>query len=388
MKDLLLGLEAEGHQALACYGRDVAGLKSTAKKISSSWEVYLHAAMTRLSGWTGKFSPMATRECIAQIKAFKPDVVHLHELHGYFINYSEIIDYLKSSGIPVLWTFHCEFMYTGKCGYAYECENWLTECGNCPQLSVYPSSLVFDRTREMFNQKKEIFRGFDRLKIITPSAWLADRVRQSFLSEKQVGVIYNGIDVDDLFKPQLTTSLRDKLGIKTKHVIVSIAPDIMSERKGGQWVIDLAARCIKNDVTFVMVGAENPLDVSAPNVLVLPRVSDKRELAKYYSLGDFFLLTSKKETFSLVCAESLACGTPVIGFEAGAPTEVAPSGYGLFVEYGNLDKLQDGILNALRDRNSFKTATECAAYAANMFSKRKMVQFYLAEYNSLYRARK
>src|SRR5690606_14818824 len=114
VRDLVSGLQAAGHQALACYGRDVDGLESTAIKISSQWEVRVHAGMTRLTGWTGKFSPVATRRCIDQIKEFKPDVVHLHELHGYYVNYGEIINYLKRNDIPVLWTFHCEFMYTGK----------------------------------------------------------------------------------------------------------------------------------------------------------------------------------------------------------------------------------------------------------------------------------
>ncbi|WP_197457445.1 glycosyltransferase [Crenobacter luteus] len=383
VKDLQFGLEAKGHQVLVCFGREVAGLKSAAIRIAPKWEVYAHAALTRLTGWTGNFSPVATRKCIEYIEAFKPDVVHLHELHGYFINYRVLIEYLKRKGMPVVWTFHCEFMYTGKCGYSYDCERWKAECGNCPQVTSYPASLYFDKTHEMLQQKKKMFTDFDRLKIIAPSKWLADRVRQSLLNSKDIGVIYNGIDVENTFTPQPTEALRKELGIKTKHVLVSIAPDLMSERKGGKWILQLAARLVQDDVTLVMVGVDNPEVVSAPNTIVLPRLGDKQELAKYYSLGDFFLLTSKKETFSLVCAESLACGTPIIGFDAGAPTEVAPPGYGLFVEYGNLDQLQAAVLDALHRRIKFRSGPECTDYAFGMFGKKKMVQSYIAEYEEL-----
>lgn len=383
VKDLKIGLEGLGHQVLACYGRNVGSLKSSGIRVASSIEVNGHGILTRLTGMTGNFSPFATKKMLDIINAYRPDVVHLHELHGYYINWPAVVDYLKLKRIPTLWTFHCEFMYTGKCGYAYNCDQWESQCVRCPQLRDYPASLLFDRTREMFNDKKKILTNFDLLKIVTPSTWLADRVRRSFLKEKPISVIYNGIDTTNTFRPVNTSDLREKLGIKTRHVLVSIAPDLMSERKGGKWILDLAARLTNDDVTLVMVGVDDPSTVSLPNVIAVPRVGDKHLLAKYYSLGDYFLLTSKKETFSLVCAESLACGTPIIGFDAGAPTEVAPPGYGLFVEYGDIDGLYKSIKVSLQDRTGFKSREECAAYASRYFDKRKMVSAYEETYKSL-----
>lgn len=383
VKDLETGLIAHGHATLVCYGRNVGALTSDAIRIASTFEVYAHAALTRVTGKTGGYSPLATRKLLDQITAFRPDVVHLHELHGYYINIGAVISYLKEHRIPTLWTFHCEFMYTGKCGYAYECEQWKTECVQCPQVREYPESWLLDRTNDMFKAKREWFKGFALLKIITPSHWLADRVRQSFLGEKDIGVIYNGIDTEKVFTPKDSSLLRQQLGINTRHVVVTIGPDLMSERKGGRWVLEVAARLAAEDITFVMVGVTEPGKIDAPNVIALPRVNDQELLAQYYSLGDFFLLTSKKETFSLVCAESLACGTPIIGFDSGAPTEVAAPGYGHFVDFADLDALSGALLTSLLDPSSFHSGDECAHYARSSFGKVTMIGAHLEAYREL-----
>ena len=381
--DLKNGLEAHGHTVLTCYGRDVGLLKSDAVKISSSLEVYGHAALTRITGLTGCFSPFATRKMIELIDKFKPDVVHLHELHGYFININGIVNHLKKKKIPTVWTFHCEFMYTGKCGYSYDCEQWKTECVQCPQLRDYPTSWVFDRTTVMFNEKKQLFKDFDSMQIVTPSHWLADRVRQSFLKNKPINVIYNGIDVERTFVPRDVEDLRKKLNIRSKYVIVTIAPDLMSDRKGGNWVLEVAKTLVSTDITFVMVGVEKPEEILMSNVIAIPRVNDKNLLAQYYSMGDYFLLTSKKETFSLVCAESLACGTPIIGFNSGAPTEVAPAGYGYFVDYGNVEQLSIAIISCLNNPSTFKSRQQCSFYAQSNFSKKTMIDAHIELYSAI-----
>lgn len=383
VKDLKNGLEAKGHDVLACYGRDVANLKSDAIRISSSVEVYGHVVGTRITGLTGGFSPFATRKMIDLIDEFSPDVVHLHELHGYYINIDAVVNHLKRRKIPTVWTFHCEFMYTGKCGYANECEQWKTECVQCPQLSEYPKSWLFDRTKSMFNDKRKLFENFDLLRIVTPSNWLANRVKQSFLKDKTIDVIYNGIDATNIFVPCDKTALREKLQIRSRHVIVSIGPDLMSDRKGGRWVLDVAKTLVAEDITFVMVGVENLNDIAMANVIAIPKISDQNLLAQYYSMGDYFLLTSKKETFSLVCAESLACGTPIIGFDSGAPVEVAPSGYGYFVEYGDVEQLSSAILSSLHDPSSFHSSKDCSLYAQRNFGKETMINTYMQMYSDI-----
>jgi putative colanic acid biosynthesis glycosyltransferase len=383
VESLKIMLEVRGHSVQACYGRTVKNQHSGGIRISNDLEVLAHVGLTRLTGFTGSYSPVATRSLMDVIEDFNPDVVHLHELHGYYINYPVIVKFLKERKIPTVWTFHCEFMYTGKCGYAYDCEQWRTECVRCPQVHEYPVSWLFDRTNFMFNQKKSLLEEFRSLRIVTPSEWLADRVRKSFLSNNKIEVVYNGVDTGNIFTPSDSASLKDRLGIKTKYVVLSVAPDLMSERKGGRWILEVAKRLCKKDITFVMVGVDIPNEISMSNVIALSRITDQKELAQYYSMADVLLLTSQKETFSLVCAESLACGTPIIGFEAGAPGEVAPAGYGYFVPYGDIDSLCNSMIENFEGVHLFVSGENCRDYARANFGLEVMISKYENIYSEM-----
>lgn len=369
-----------GHQARVLFGRGESVNNDVALRIAPVWEVYFHAFMTRLTGLVGVFSYFATRRMINEIKRFRPDVVHLHELHGYYVNYSKVVRFLKSSNIPVVWTFHCEFAYTGKCGYAYDCEKWKTECSSCPQIEEYPSSFYFDFTRHMFNKKKQDFEGFKNLTVVTPSKWLARRVKESFLSDFDMCVIYNGIETESTFYPRAFEHLVVKYGLLQKKIVLSVAPNLMDERKGGKWILDLAS-FYGDDVFFILIGVENA-NLNCPmNVICLPKTKSQSELAEFYSLADVFLLTSQKETFSLVTAESLSCGLPVIGFDSGAPTEVAPAGYGLFSAYGDLVTLKRNLDAFLKGDLDFKSREDCRAFAIDNYSNSAMVDGYVCVYS-------
>lgn len=373
-------LISDGHSAKVLYGRGDKSGDEIGVRISSVFEVYFHALMTRLTGLTGFFSFFATRSIIRFIDKFKPDVVHLHELHGYYVNFGRLIRYLKSKNIPVIWTFHCEFAYTGKCGYAYECDNWKISCEKCPQLKNYPSSIYFDFTNPMHRWKKLDFQGFDNLIITTPSKWLADRVRQSFLKNHDIRVIYNGIDTDEIFRPLNSDDLRVKYGLLNKKVVLAVAPDIMSERKGGRWVLDLA-RNFDDSYRFIMVGVVAKIEELPSNVIAISKTENQIELAKFYSMADVLLLTSQKETFSLVVAESLACGTPVIGFDSGAPVEVAPTGYGHFVPYGRIDLLFKAVSNFFDGKLKMNDDFTCRKFANTNYDNRTMYENFLNIYH-------
>ena len=381
--DLKNHFEKKGHEVLACYGRSTVGQINGGRKISNDLEVYAHAALSRITGLNGFFSPAATSELIKTIIQFEPDLVHLHELHGYYINSGEVINFLKQNSIPTVWTFHCEIMYTGNCGYAYDCNNWKDSCGQCPQLRDYPKSLAFDFTEQMLNKKKLAFTDFSSLHIVSVSEWLAGRVEESFLSGRGSGVVHNGIDTQNIFKPQDTKQLRKKLNIMTDHILVAIAPDIMSDSKGGNWILQLAERLREKSITFVLVGVKGIIQNDHPNVIFLPRTNNQKLLAEYYSLGDYFLLPSKKETFSLTCVESLACGTPVIGFECGAPSTIAPSGYGEFVPYGDIHALSKLVTTSLDDRSRFFSGQECSKFANDRYSLDAMGNNYLKVFQKL-----
>jgi putative colanic acid biosynthesis glycosyltransferase len=371
--DLFTQCNADGHEAAVCYGRGPLIDEPNIYRFSSTPEVYFHALMTRLTGLTGYYSFYSTRRLINFIERYKPDVVHIHELHAYFVNILPVMNYLKMNNIKTIWTFHCEFMYTGKCGHAYECEKWKAECGQCPNLKEYPSSLFLDFTRKMINDKRNAFNGFDNLTMVTPSRWLADRVKQSFLSDKRIEVIHNGIDTENIFYPRTFDHLKKKHNITNEKVILAVAPDLMSERKGGRHVLELARRMKNENVKFILIGVENLSEKFNSNVIALARTENQHELAEYYSMADVFVICSLRENFPTTCIEALACGTPVCGFDEGGTKETAPNNLGQFVKFGDVDALKDVINNILNQEIS---AEECTDYGGKKYSKQRMYQNY------------
>lgn len=380
--DLVTGLGDLGHSTMACFGRGPNFKNDNVYRISSRAEVLVHALGTRVSGLTGGFSPLATRRLIEHFENFMPDVVHLHDLHGYFVNIRPVVEYLKNKGIPTVWSFHCEFMYTGKCGYALDCENWKTECKNCPDLRGYPRSWFFDFTTRMFREKQALFADFERLHLVAPSEWLADRMRQSIVRHKPISVVPNGLDVATFCRCD-TKELRSSLGLTNEYVALSVGSNLLSELKGGRWVLELAKRNPNAGIVFVMVGVEQVPKQIPRNVRMIPRILDQNLLAEYYSLADVLLLTSKKETFSMVSAESLACGTPVIGFDSGAPKEVALPGFGEFVTYSDLEALESLLLRVKTGEVPLMSSTECEQFAKARYSKESMVKAYESIYQQL-----
>ena len=252
--DLYTNLRADGRTAAICYGRGKNIEEENIYKFGLDWETNIHAGLSRITGYNGYFSYFSTRRLINYIEQFKPDLIHIHELHAYFVNIKPLIEYIKSRNIPVVWTFHCEYMYTGKCGHAYECKNYQNKCGNCPAVKEYPKSLWLDKTRQMLDMKKNLLGNWN-FTIVTPSQWLADRVNTSFLKDKEIRVIHNGIDTN-VFHPVDANDLKKELNIPdNSKIVLAVAPDIMSERKGGQWVLKLAEKMKNENVFFVLVGA-------------------------------------------------------------------------------------------------------------------------------------
>lgn len=253
--NLFKGLKEDGREAAICYGRGDEIHEEGIYKFGLDWETNIHAGLARITGYNGFFSPLSTKRLIAYIEKFQPDVIHIHELHAYFVNIKPLLKYIKKKKIKVIWTFHCEYMYTGKCGYTYDCKKYMSGCDNCPAIKEYPKSILFDKTKQMYLIKKKLLEDMD-VEIITPSKWLADRVKLSFLKDKKIRVIHNGIDIN-IFHPMNVDDLKKQLNISPKDkVVIAIAPDIMIERKGGKQVLKLAKSMIDQSVVFVLVGAK------------------------------------------------------------------------------------------------------------------------------------
>lgn len=368
---LYQGLCKNGDEAAICYGRGPLVGEPGIYKFGLDWETRIHAGLARITGLNGYFSPHSTKRLINYIEEFKPDIVHIHELHAYFVNFKPLLAYLKQKKIKVVWTFHCEYMYTGKCGHANECSGFKTGCGHCPEVHEYPKSLFFDFTRKMLTDKKKAMKGLDAV-IVTPSQWLADRVKQSYLKDWDIRVIHNGIDTS-IFHYQDYSKIEKKYNLQGKKVVLSVVPNIQDENKGGQFIFQLSEMEKKRNICFVIVGADKTKFVK-DNLLVIERTKEQQELAQWYSIADCFVICSKRETFSMTCAEALCCNTPIAGFKSGAPETVFDRPYASFVEYGNLNDLLNKIEVLLNQR------TDTSDYAIKNFSNEAMIN----KYKSLY----
>lgn len=379
--DLYQGInKKEGYEAAICYGRGPLVKEKNIYKFSSNLESKIHAFLTRITGLMGYFSPFATRKLIKFIDEYKPDVIHIHELHSYFVNIIPLIEFIKKRNIKTVWTFHCEFMYTGKCGYAYECEKWKRECKICPQVREYPKSLFFDFTRKMFKDKKNAMKNFDNLIITTPSEWLEKRVKISFLKDKEILTIHNGIDTN-IFHFTNFEDLKLKHKLKEEKIVLSVAPDILSERKGGRWVLEVAKQYRNKNVKFILVGVKDLNEKFDENIIPVELLSNQNELARYYSMADLFLICSKRENFPTTCLEASCCGIPIIGFDEGGTKETGLKDKSSFVQYGdieNLKKEMDKFLFNIRLNHE-----EISKEAIEKYSKEKMIKKFLFYYHKI-----
>lgn len=377
--NLKKGLESYGHKAAICYGRGELIKEEGIYKFGLDWETYLHAFFARLTGLNGYFSFCSTKRLIKFIDDFNPDIVHIHELHAYFVNIKTLINYLKKKNIKIVYTFHCEYLYTGKCGHANECTKYQDKCGNCSHIHDYPKSLFFDFTKKMLKDKKDLLINED-FTIVTPSKWLQERVKSSFLKEKDIIVINNGIDCDQIFHivdKKIQNNLREKYNLENKKIILSVAPNILSEEKGGKTIIELSTIMSNSDLHFVLIGAEHDEQIS-DNITILKKTKDQKELATWYSMAELFLICSKKENFPTTCLEALCCGTRIVGIDGGGTKETANAPYGLFVK--NKSSLSKAIDEMLLEKASPK---EISNYGYLRYSNDIMIKKYIDLYKEL-----
>jgi glycosyltransferase involved in cell wall biosynthesis len=382
--DLHTMLQKEQHQSIVCYGRGPNIEEDGIYQICTERLSRLNRAWIRISGIMYGGHYLSTTKLIQIIKKEKPDIVHLQCINSSFVNIYRLITYLKNHQIKTILTLHAEFMYTANCGYAFDCNKWKTGCGHCPRLKQETRSLLFDATAYSWWRMKRAFNGFkENLVIASVSPWLMQRAKLSpILADKKHVVVMNGLDTE-VFHHYSINHLRAELGIRNDEKVIFHATPNFTDNpkhiKGGRFVIELAKRM--PHIRFVVAGpiyGEPPRVPS--NVLLLGSVTDPNRLAMLYSMADMTLLTSKKETFSMVCAETLSCGTPVVGFQAGAPEQISLSEYSCFVEYGNVDLLS--IESSKMISQAFDHS-EIAKKAKEKYSKEVMAQGYINLYKSL-----
>ena len=379
--DVHTALKEKGVESLVCYGRGEKVREDGVTKTCGEQYSNVNHFLTYLNGVMYGGCYFSTNRLISVIKKEKPDLVHLHCINGYFVNIYRIVSWLKKNHIKTVLTLHAEFMYTGNCGHAFECEKWKTGCGSCPRYKAETKSLFFDRTHISWQKMKNAFEGFeDNLVVTAVSPWLMGRAKQSpILGDKEHTVVLNGLETS-VFHYTDPKPLREKHGLTDEKIIFHATPNFNldpSHIKGGYYVNALAKQLAVQNIKVIVAGPYPDNIEVAENVILLGRVSDQSILAQYYSMADMTLLTSKKETFSMVTAESLACGTPVVGFQAGGPEQITIPEYSEFVAYGDLNALCCAAEKQLSE-NPDKTVI--SQLAAQKYSKEKMTEDYYAVY--------
>lgn len=317
-----------------------------------TWGTELEGAIHNYAGVAlgrnGLLSRRGTKELIRKLERFQPELIHLHNLHRFCIHFPTLMGYLKEKKIPVVWTLHDCWAFTGKCPHftMARCQKWKTGCGACPQLSGYPKAFL-DTSKMMYEKKKTWFAGLEDLTLVTPSRWLAELVGQSFLKEKPVRVINNGIDLS-VFRPSHGT-LRERWGCEEKHVLLGVAFD-WSRRKGLD-VFEELARRLDDSYRIVLVGTDEAIDARLPkNIISIHRTADQAELAEVYTAADLFVNPTREENYPTVNMEALACGTPVVTFRTGGSPEIIGPDCGCVVPCDDIDALEAQIRRICQDR--------------------------------------
>lgn len=340
--DIYKILKEQGHECLIAYGRGNAPKGINSIKIGTNFDNYIHAIKTRLLDRHGFASIKATKEFIKKAKEYDPDVIHLHNIHGYYINIELLFNYLKEANKPVIWTLHDCWAFTGHCTHFdyVNCDKWKILCNECQQISQYPKSIK-DNSKNNYMLKKKIFTSLSNLVLVTPSRWLANLVKKSYLSKYNVAVINNGIDLN-VFKP-LSGNFRIKYNLQDKFIILGVA-SILGERKGLNYFFELAKK-LDSSYQIIIVGIPSKEIRKLPvNVIGIERTNDIDELKEIYTAADVFVNPTLEEVFGMVNLEALACGTPVITFNTGGSVECIDENCGIVVEKGNINGLIKSIL--------------------------------------------
>jgi len=382
VKDIHDGLSQRGVESRVYYGRGRGLADPFTLKLAPEGVMKLQSLWSRITGFAYAGCHVSTANLLRALSKNRPEVVHLHCINGCTVNIYELLSYLKRFDIATVITLHAEFMYTAGCGYALDCDKWITGCHHCPSIGLHrPASWFHDRSREEWLMMRSAITSMPILRIVAVSPWVYSRAARSpFFSNREIAVIPNGIDTTHTFRPTNVQEIMRLHRIKDEKIILHITPNFDSPIKGGRYVIEVAWRLNErfgDKVKLIIVGINRPMHGLPNNVILVQRTSSASELAAYYSLADVTLLTSQRETFSMVCVESLSCGTPVVGFLAGGPESIALAEHSCFVSHGDVNALTEAVISMLVRRD---LREDIASEASQRYAREAMVEAYLDIY--------
>ena len=362
------------------YGRYANKSKSEIYKIGSAIDIYNHVLQTRVFDRHGLASKQATRRLIEYIDSVAPDIIHLHNIHGYYLNYPLLFEYLQKSEIPVVWTLHDCWAFTGHCAYFdyINCDRWKFHCHHCPALSQYPHSSLFDRSSDNFNDKCKWFTSLKNMTIVPVSDWLASKVRQSFLSRYPIQVIHNGVDTSTF---NYQSVKKEDFGFQDKFIVLGVA-SVWDDRKGLADFLKLR-NVLPEEYAIILIGLTNKQIKKLPQgILGISRTNRVKELAEYYSLADVYVNPTWEDNFPTTNLEAQACGTPVITYRTGGSIEAINTGTGYIVEQGNIPAIVS-IITKIKETEKIPYMHTCRDHIVKNFEKSNTYQQYLYLYNTI-----
>ncbi len=380
---IMQGIAQEAEKSgISVYMAYPGGEKNLAKKdkdliICSSTYKKIVRLLAEYSGLNGCFSVLATLRFLCKLNKIKPDLIHFHNLHDSYINIVLLFRYIKRHNIPVIWTLHDCWSFTGHCPHftMVNCNKWKSGCQHCEQLDLYPTSRI-DFSRALWKLKKNLFANTKNMIIVTPSQWLAKLVKQSFLKKYPVKVINNGIDLD-VFRP-VESNFKALHQLKNKFFLLGVAFD-WGKRKGVDVFVELAKR-LDDRFVIVLVGTNDEIDKILPDrIISIHRTSNQEELAEIYSSADLFVNPTREENYPTVNMESIACGTPVLTFRTGGSPEIPDDKSGYVVDVDDIDEIEKQIVRICTEKVFSK---EDCLERAKSFDKKIKFSEYVELYNS------
>lgn len=346
MNNIAKTAREDGFKVYTCCRKSIAGkkFKYEGQLFIGTWlDRVISERLAYIFGLNGSFNIINTALFLNKLNKIKPDLIHIHNLCDNYINVEMLFNYINKHNIPVIWTLHDAWAYTGRCN-GYNCDKWKEGCGNCPRLSDYPPTLFIDNSASTYKKRKKLYTSVKNLTLVSPSIWLANLAKYSFFKDKEVKVINNGINLD-IFKP-IDSNFREKYNIENKYMILGLAYDWKDPRKGLNDFIRLS-KTLPDNYQIVLVGTNDEIDEVLPeNIISIHKTHNQEELAKIYTAADVFVSPTKADNFPTVNIEALACGTPVITYDAGGSKESLTEKCGSYVRINDIDTLEKEITNA------------------------------------------
>lgn len=372
---------SQGWKVFFVYGQSKNPSRSVEIHIGNLISHAFALVEARLFDNVGLSNRLATKKLIRKIKKIGPDIIHLHNLHGYYINYRILFEFLNSTNIPVVWTLHDCWSFTGHCAHfvSAKCEKWRVECNDCPLRREYPSSLVFDRSNRNYTLKKQLFTQNRNLHIVAVSQWLADLCRESFLKDIDIRVIKNGVDLDLFNRKDVNTLIG---GDNHKYRVLGVS-SVWNAAKGIEDFIRLRKLLDSRQYEIILIGlTEQQIRKMPKGIVGISRTNSIKELVQYYSSANVFVNPTYCDTFPTTNIEALACGTPVVTYRTGGSPEAIDCETGFVVEQGDICGLSDCIIKICTSSRE-KYYDVCRKRAETYFNKDVRFSEYLKLYNDL-----